>query len=150
MQPDAVHEELFKGADRKFRKVDWAKLEMQKRSAPKTEKQLERGKRRAKDSLKRKQERISKLGLDYSIQDLQGRKKAKGKAVNKTEAIEVTANDTSKDKKTPSKGKEAPLKSKEIPLKIKETPLKILTKRQTALKSSVNPTNSSAPKKKMK
>jgi len=69
-QPDSLHPDTWKGANKKFRKIPHEKLEREKLAAPKTEKQWD--KKNAKEQKKRnkKARKLEALGLELPASSL--------------------------------------------------------------------------------
>jgi nucleolar protein 15 len=68
-----VHPELFKGAERPFRAIPWAKIEAARHNAPRTaEAHAKRvGRAAARDVARRK--KLAALGIDYDYEDVLGK-----------------------------------------------------------------------------
>jgi nucleolar protein 15 len=64
---DQVHEELFKGANRKFKKIPWKRIAIEKHNKPKTE---EKKQQLLESKIKKRQEKrlkLQELGIDYDF-----------------------------------------------------------------------------------
>lgn len=87
MSPEEVHEDLFKGANKKFRKVNWTKISMERHNKPKDEEQIKKISTRLLEKEKEKRKKIQELGLDYDFPGYEG----KSVSAAKTEEKKVKA-----------------------------------------------------------
>lgn len=69
-QPDSLHPETWKGADKKFRKIPHEKLERERLAAPKTEEQWEKKNEREQKKRNRKGRKLAVLGLELPASKL--------------------------------------------------------------------------------
>lgn len=69
-QPDSLHPETWKGADKKFRKIPHEKLERERLAAPKTEEQWEKKNEREQKKRNRKGRKLEALGLELPASKL--------------------------------------------------------------------------------
>lgn len=70
LKPEQIHEDLFKGANKKFRTVDWSKLNYLKTHAPKSESKLQKLQKKHESNKVSKQNKLKAQGIDYDISDI--------------------------------------------------------------------------------
>jgi nucleolar protein 15 len=103
LEPTQVHEELFKGANKKFKVVPWNKIERERHNAPKTETEHKKSVKALLGREQKKRKALEALGIDYTFPGVQAilkpvpeakeepaRKKAKT-AAKKTKKTKVKA-----------------------------------------------------------
>jgi nucleolar protein 15 len=81
LKSDEVHPQLFKGANRKFKKVPWKKIEAERVNKERTP---EEAARRAAALIRRdrtRQKRITAAGIDYDYEPLAAQQPAKSKKI---------------------------------------------------------------------
>lgn len=62
-----LHEKLWVGANRKFRKIPWAKINRERHNRPKSEAQLEKSTKRLLKRESKLREKLSTIGMDYDF-----------------------------------------------------------------------------------
>lgn len=70
VDPDTLHPEVFKGANRKFKVIPWKKIAKQQHNAEKTPEQLEKSKKRQLAHVKSVEERCRELGINWDANEL--------------------------------------------------------------------------------
>ncbi|PSC72382.1 putative inositol transporter 2 [Micractinium conductrix] len=66
-----VHPQLFKGANRVFKKMPWAKIERERHNRDLTAAEAEKRQRQAVERDERRRRRITQAGIDYDYQSLE-------------------------------------------------------------------------------
>lgn len=69
-QPDSLHPDTWKGANKKFRKIPHEKLERERLAAPKTQEQWDRKNAREKKKRNKKARQLEALGLELPASNL--------------------------------------------------------------------------------
>uniref|UniRef100_A0A060T847 ARAD1C33528p n=1 Tax=Blastobotrys adeninivorans TaxID=409370 RepID=A0A060T847_BLAAD len=82
--PEKVHEDLFVGANRTFRPMPWTRLARQRNDRPKDSEKWNKLQQKHEDSIKAKNERLAKLGINYSFDPSAPAKSAKNAKVTKS------------------------------------------------------------------
>lgn len=79
LSKDEVHPQLFKGANRVFKKMPWAKMERERHNRDLTQEEMEKRTQQAVERDARRQQRIAKAGIEYEYESLEAAlpKKAK-------------------------------------------------------------------------
>lgn len=94
MSDDDIHEDLFKGANRKFRKVNWTKVATDKHNKPKDESQIKKISARLIEKENEKRKKIEELGLKYEFPGYEGQKTEtvpkKGKEAKEAKKVKKT------------------------------------------------------------
>ncbi len=67
---NALHPEVFKGANRKFKVIPWKKINKERYNAEKTPEQLEVAKKRQVEHVKSVEERCRELGINWDANEL--------------------------------------------------------------------------------
>lgn len=67
MPQDRVHENLWKGANRKFRVVPWQSIHRERHNKLKTKEQYEKNVTRLIEKEQKLKEKLSTLGIDYTF-----------------------------------------------------------------------------------
>ncbi|KAI3425035.1 hypothetical protein D9Q98_008413 [Chlorella vulgaris] len=71
MAKEEVHADLFKGANRVFKKMPWVKIERERHNRDRTPAEVEKRARQAVERDQRRQQRIAAAGIDYSYVGLE-------------------------------------------------------------------------------
>lgn len=72
-----VHEDLWKGANRRFRTIPWRKVEMKRHNAPRTPEQSAQRLQRAVARDRKRTARIAAAGIEYEYDALEAPEAAK-------------------------------------------------------------------------
>ncbi|GMG32178.1 unnamed protein product [Ambrosiozyma monospora] len=67
---EKVHDELFNGANTKFKPVPWAKISQKRNDSPKSLEQWGRIQKKSKTSLSKMQKKLKEQGIDYDLSNL--------------------------------------------------------------------------------
>lgn len=70
LSPENVNENLFKGANKRFKTVDWSKLALLKSNAPKTNEKWQELQANFESKTKAKQDKLKSLGIDYDLNSI--------------------------------------------------------------------------------
>lgn len=70
VDPDTLHPEVFKGANRKFKVIPWKKISKERHNAEKTPEQAEVIKKRQVAHIKSVEERCRELGINWDASEL--------------------------------------------------------------------------------
>ena len=70
VEPDTLHPEVFKGANRKFKVIPWQKISKARHNAEKSPEQLEAAKKRQVEHIKSVEERCRELGINWDASEL--------------------------------------------------------------------------------
>lgn len=70
IQPENVNENIFLGANKRFKPVGWSKVALLKSNAPKTAEKWQELQTTFQDKKKAKQEKLKSLGLDYDLNSI--------------------------------------------------------------------------------
>jgi len=65
--PEKIHDELFNGANTKFKVVPWKKLSQKRNDMPKTAKRWAELEKKAQEGLKQKQDKLKEAGIDFDL-----------------------------------------------------------------------------------
>jgi nucleolar protein 15 len=70
VEPEALHPEVFKGANRKFKVIPWQKISKAQHNAEKSPEKVESAKKRQIEHIKSVEERCRELGIDWDASEL--------------------------------------------------------------------------------
>lgn len=65
--PEKIHDELFVGANMKFKPIPWKKIGEMKNDGPKSEERWKQIEKSAEESIKMKQQKLNEEGIDFDI-----------------------------------------------------------------------------------
>lgn len=108
MAEDQVRDDLFVGANQKFKAIPWNELNHQKANEPKTRKFWEDVQAKDKERREKSAERLKSLGINYSYSSPVAKSATPVKAAP---VKETTASDATKSAKLKSKKKKASKKA---------------------------------------
>lgn len=109
-----VHENLFKGANQRFKKVPWNRMAGKKLEKPKTEAAWESKIQREKNKRAKNAEKLKALGYEFEAPELKSAPApgAKGEGDEKKDEEEPKAIEAAPAKETPSKKAKSPAAKK--------------------------------------
>lgn len=102
LQKADVHPEIFKGANRTFKRIPWREIEVKRHNKERTEKEEEKRKKRAQKSALKRAKKITAAGIDYSYDDVDSDNEDAPTSTKDKKSVE-----TGKEKKGAPKGKPA-------------------------------------------
>ena len=79
--PKKVHEQMFAGANKKFRPIPWRLIARQRHNAVKTKEQEVTQTKRLLKKEKRKRKKLKELGIDYEFSGYAGKLQPKSKKI---------------------------------------------------------------------
>ena len=115
---EQVHENLWKGANRKFRVVPWSKIEARKLEQPATKEVWGKRIEKEKERREKKLEKVKSIGYEFDVGTLKGVEDVGPKAVEDTpmqEAIEAVPQEQEKASKKRKTKKDKALE--DVPIK---------------------------------
>ena len=65
--PEKVHADMFKGANKKFKRLPWRLIAKQRQNAERTEEQNKKKKRKLLAKEEKKRQKLKALGIDYDF-----------------------------------------------------------------------------------
>ncbi|VEU23236.1 DEKNAAC104358 [Brettanomyces naardenensis] len=68
--PEKIHDELFNGANTKFKPLPWVKISQRENDKPKTRDHWKALEKKAENSLKEKQKKLTDAGIDFDLSEL--------------------------------------------------------------------------------
>ena len=152
---EELHPHTFKGANQRFKKIPWRKIESERHNKERTQKQESKrlGKLRSKDA--KRQKRIEEAGINYEFDGhgASGGGKAKRAVGSKRKGATKPAVAT-KARKTGAAAKPKPTDTPKAAAKTKAAPKSTATpkaaaKTKTAAKTKATPKAKAAPKEKL-
>ncbi|KAJ3141589.1 hypothetical protein HDU90_005932 [Geranomyces variabilis] len=94
VEAEKVHPDTWKGANRKFKVVPYAKIERAKHNKTKTPEEVEKQVQRIKKAHSKKAKRLQELGIDYEMPAILGESAWEAPQVSFTQEVTVVATES--------------------------------------------------------